>query len=218
MTVLPLAEARTAVLDAARTMSARGLSAGTSGNVSARVPGGMVVTPSAVPYGAMAEGDLAVLSLGDALPAGTVLEGTRKPTTEWPMHAAIYRGRPEVGAVVHTHAIFCTTLATLRREIPPFHYMVALAGGDTIRCAPYAPFGSEELAGHALAALDGRTACLLANHGMLALGATPGEALELAAEVEGLAELYWRALQVGDPVLLTAAEMSEALKRFADYR
>lgn len=218
MSVLPLPEARRAVLAAARTMSARGLSAGTSGNVSARVPGGMVVTPSAVPYSEMAEADLVVLSLGATVPAGTVLEGTRKPTTEWPMHAAIFRGRPEVGAVVHTHATFCTTLATLRREIPPFHYMVALAGGHSIRCAPYAPFGSEELAGHALAALEGRTACLLANHGMLALGATPGEALELAAEVEGLAELYWRALQVSDPVLLSAEEMAEALRRFGAYR
>jgi L-fuculose-phosphate aldolase len=178
----------------------------------------MVVTPSAVPYPEMAEADLVVLSLGATVPAGTVLGGTRKPTTEWPMHAAIYRGRPEVGAVVHTHATFCTTLATLRREIPPFHYMVALAGGHSIRCAPYAPFGSEELAGHALAALEGRTACLLANHGMLALGATPGEALELAAEVEGLAELYWRALQVSDPVLLSAEEMAEALRRFGAYR
>lgn len=218
MTSQPAPSASHQVLAAARAMSERRLSPGTSGNVSARVPGGMVVTPSAVPYPEMVEADLVVLSLGGASPAGTVLEGTRKPTTEWPMHAAIYRARPEVDAIVHTHATFSTTLATLRREIPPFHYMVALAGGDTIQCAPYAPFGSRELADFAVAALAGRRACLLANHGMLALGATPGEALELAAEVEVLAELYWRALQVSEPILLSAEEMSEALRRFADYR
>lgn len=218
MNAHPASSAFAQVLAAARAMSERRLSPGTSGNVSARVPGGMVVTPSAVPYPDMVEADLVLLSLGGAPPDGTVVEGGRKPTTEWPMHAAIYRARPEVSAIVHTHATFCTTLATLRREIPPFHYMVALAGGDTIRCASYAPFGSQELADVAVAALVGRKACLLANHGMLALGATPGEALELAAEVEGLAELYWRALQVSEPVLLSAEEMAEALRRFDAYR
>lgn len=204
---------KSAVLRAARAMSARGLSRGTSGNVSARIAGGMVVTPSAVAYHEMEEKDLVVVSLD-----GRVREGDRKPTTEWPMHAALYQARPDIGAVVHTHATFCTTLATLRRPIPPFHYMVALAGGDTIRCAPYAPFGTPELAARAVAALEGRTACLLANHGMVAVGPSPTAALELAAEVESLAELYWRALQVGEPALLTPEEMAEALARFADYR
>lgn len=204
---------RAAVVRAARAMSERGLSPGTSGNVSARVADSMVVTPSALPYADMGERDLVTLSLD-----GHIVEGARRPTTEWPLHAAVYRARPDVHAIVHTHATFCTTLATLRREIPPFHYMVAIAGGDRIRCAAYAPFGSTELAGHAVAALEGRRACLLANHGMVAVGPSPGAALELAAEVEGLAELYWRALQVGEPVLLTASEMAEALERFAAYR
>ena len=208
-----LAGARSAVARAARALSERGLSPGTSGNVSARVAEGMVVTPSALPYAGMAEGDLVTLSLD-----GRVLEGERKPATEWPLHAAVYRARADVEAIVHAHATFCTTLATLRREIPPFHYMVAVAGGDSIRCAPYAPFGSPELAAHAVAALEGRRACLLANHGMVALGATPEEALDLAAEVEVLAELYWRALQVEEPVLLTAEEMADVLERFAAYR
>ncbi len=204
---------REAVVRAARQMSANGLGGGTSGNVSARAPDGMLVTPSALPYAAMDVDDLVLVDLD-----GRILDGHRKPTTEWPMHAAVYRVRPEVGAIVHTHATFCTTLATLRRDIPPFHYMVALAGGDSIRCARYATFGTPELAAHALEALEGRRACLLANHGMVALGASPASALELASEVEALAELYWRALQVGEPVLLGPDEMAEALERFAQYR
>ncbi len=204
---------RQAVLRAAREMSRRGLTPGTSGNVSARVPGGMLVTPSAVPYSEMEDGDLVLVDLD-----GRVLQGGRKPTTEWPLHAAVYRARSDAHAVVHAHATFCTTLATLRRDLPPFHYMVAVAGGDTIRCAPYAPFGSSELAAHALAALEGRQACLLANHGVVTLGASPDGALALLAEVEHLAEVYWRALQVGEPVLLDAAEMADAIARFEDYR
>jgi L-fuculose-phosphate aldolase len=206
-------ELRSAVALAARRMSERGLSRGTSGNVSARAEEGMLVTPSAVPYAEIGAGDIVLVDL-----EGRVLEGERRPTTEWPMHAALYRARPDTGAVVHAHAPFCTTLATLRRDIPPFHYMVAVAGGDSIRCAPYATFGTPELAGNAVAALAGRRACLLANHGMVALGASPGAALELAAEVESLAELYWRALQIGEPALLTDREMAEALERFRDYR
>jgi L-fuculose-phosphate aldolase len=194
-------------------MSALGLSRGTSGNVSARVSEGMIVTPSAVPYAEMQEADIVLMDL-----EGQVLKGDRQPSTEWPMHAAVYRARLETGAVVHTHATFCTTLATLRREIPPFHYMVAVAGGASIRCAPYAPFGSRELAMGAVAALNGRRACLLANHGMVALGASLREAIDLAGEVETLAELYWRALQVGEPVLLRPEEMAEALDRFSGYR
>jgi len=206
-------ELREAVLRAARAMSASGLSAGTSGNVSARAPGGMIVTASVLPYAEMRSDDLVLMDLD-----GRVLEGERKPTTEWPMHAAIYGARPEAGAVVHAHSTFCTTLATLRRDIPPFHYMIALAGGDSIRCAAYATFGSAELARHAVAALQDRKACLLANHGMVALGASTASALELATEVEALAELYWRVLQVGEPTLLTSAEMAQALERLAEYR
>lgn len=204
---------REAVVRAARAMSRTGLSGGTSGNVSARTEGGMVVTPSAMPYETMEVDDLVVMGLD-----GTILEGRAKPTTEWPLHAAVYDARPDACAVVHAHATFCTTLSTLRRDIPPFHYMVALAGGDSVRCARYATFGSPELAVHAVDALVGRRACLLANHGMVALGTSPEEALELAVEVETLAELYWRALQVGEPVLLTAQEMAEALDRFREYR
>jgi L-fuculose-phosphate aldolase len=204
---------RSAVARAAREMSRSGLTRGTSGNVSARAEGGMLLTPSAVPYGEMRTRQVVLADLD-----GRVLEGEGKPSTEWPMHAAIYQARPEVGAVVHAHSTFCTTLAILRRDIPAFHYMIALAGGDSVRCAAYATFGTSELADNAVAALADRRACLLANHGAVALGASPEAALELAVELEGLAELYWRALQIEEPVLLTAEEMAGAVLRFREYR
>ncbi len=194
-------------------MSALGLSRGTSGNVSARAGDGMLVTPSALSYEAMEPRDAVHLDLD-----GRTLEGDRKPTTEWPMHAALYNARPDINAVVHTHAPFCTTLATLRRGIPAFHYMVAMAGGDSIRCAPYATFGTPELALAAVQALQDRRACLLANHGMVALGPSPQAALDLAVEVETLAEIYWRAIQVEEPARLTAEEMAAAMERFRTYR
>jgi L-fuculose-phosphate aldolase len=207
--------------DAARAMSRRGLSQGTSGNLSVRVAEGLLITPSAVPYGAMVPDSLVLLDRqGQVLdPAGQVLTPAgHRPSTEWRLHSTILAARPEVSAVVHTHSMFCTTLACLRMEIPAFHYMVAVAGGESIRCAPYATFGTAALADQALAALEGRRACLLANHGMVALGPTPGNALALAVEVETLAEQYWRVLQVGQPALLSADEMADALAAFSDYR
>jgi L-fuculose-phosphate aldolase len=205
----------------ARAMSRRGLSQGTSGNLSVRVAEGLLITPSAVPYGAMVPDSLVLLDRqGQVLdPAGQVLTPAgHRPSTEWRLHSTILAARPEVSAVVHTHSMFCTTLACLRMEIPAFHYMVAVAGGESIRCAPYATFGTAALADQALAALEGRRACLLANHGMVALGPTPGNALALAVEVETLAEQYWRVLQVGQPALLSADEMADALAAFSDYR
>jgi L-fuculose-phosphate aldolase len=205
---------RAALAETARAMSQRGLSHGTSGNVSARVPEGMLVTPSAVPYGDLEAEAIVLMDLD-----GRALEPTaHRPSTEWRLHAAILMARPEVGSVLHAHSMFCTTLACLRQDIPAFHYMVAVAGGDSIRCAPYARFGSAALADHAVGALEGRLACLLANHGMVAVGASPAAALALAAEVDVLAEQYWRVLQVGPPVLLSEREMAEAVSAFADYR
>jgi L-fuculose-phosphate aldolase len=144
-------------------------------------------------------------------------EGRRLPSSEWRFHRDILAARPEAGAVVHTHAMFSTSLACLGRDIPAFHYMVAVAGGDSIRCAPYATFGTAELSEHAMRALDGRKACLLANHGMIAIGASLEAALKLAVEVETLAAMYWRALQLGEPRLLDAAEMRRVLAKFATY-
>ena len=206
-------ELREVVVATARAMNRSGLNRGTSGNLSVRVAGGMLITPSAVPYDSMTPADLIRMELD-----GTVPGGAGKPSTEWRLHAGILRGRPDVDAVLHAHPEFCTTLACLRREIPAVHYMVAVAGADTIPCAPYATFGTPELADHAVKALEDRAACLLANHGMVALGASPGEALALAVEVEALAAVYWRALQVGQPVVLSEAEMDEVRTAFRDYR
>jgi L-fuculose-phosphate aldolase len=141
----------------------------------------------------------------------------RKPSSEWRFHRDIYAVHPDVMAIVHAHSPFATTLACLDRGIPAFHYMIAVAGGDDIRCAPYSTFGTQQLSDDALRALDGRRACLLAHHGMIAVGDSLPSALALAIEVESLAEMYWRALQLGEPRILPASEMQEVLRRFADY-
>jgi L-fuculose-phosphate aldolase len=202
---------REAMIATARRMNTSGLNQGTSGNLSQRVEDGFLVTPTGMDYDAMVPEDLVLMRFD-----GTH-EGRRKPSSEWRFHRDILAARPEVGAVLHAHSMFCTTLACLRREIPAFHYMVAVAGGVDIRCAPYATFGTEELSRHAVAALEGRKACLLANHGMLALGVNLASTFKLAVEVETLAAMYWRALQVGEPVVLDAAEMAVILEKFRTY-
>jgi len=148
--------------------------------------------------------------------AGAAL-GPREPSTEWPLHLGIYEARPEAQGIAHTHSPFATTLACLRRPIPPFHYEVAFAGGRDIRCAGYATFGTRELSREAVAALEGRRACLLANHGVVAFGDTVEAAVELAEKVEALARLYWQALQLGEPVLLDEVEMDRVVAKFATY-
>jgi L-fuculose-phosphate aldolase len=203
---------RARIVKTARAMNALGINRGKSGNVSARVDDGFLVTPSALPYDQTQPADIvAVRNDGNAL-------GRRKPSSEWRFHRDIYAERPEVDAIVHTHSPFATTLACLERAIPPFHYMVAVAGGDDIRCAPYATFGTQALSDHAVHALDGRRACLLAHHGMIAVGASLEAALALAVEVETLAEMYWRALAIGEPTLLTADEMRAVVEKFDRYR
>jgi L-fuculose-phosphate aldolase len=206
---------RAAVVATALAMNARGINRGKSGNVSARFVhagfDGFLVTPTGLPYERTTPDDIVAMTLdGEA-------RGTRLPSSEWRFHRDIYVARPDANAVVHTHAPFATTLACLHRGIPAFHYMVAVAGGRDIRCAPYATFGTQQLSDHALAALEGRRACLLANHGMIAIGAALDAALALAVEVETLAEMYWRALQIGDPVPLPDAEMDVVLERFRTY-
>ncbi len=202
---------REELVAAARRLAELGLSRGTSGNLSVRAGDGFLVTPSAVPYGQMTTADVVAMTfLGEA-------SGSRRPSTEWRMHRDVLADRPEVGAVVHAHPPFATALACLHEPIRPFHYMVAAAGGNDIRCAPYARYGTQELSDHALAALAGRRACLLANHGILAVGGDLDGALALAVEVETLAEMYWRALQAGEPVLLTDQQMADVLEAFAGY-
>jgi len=202
---------RAEIVATARQMNTSGLNRGKSGNVSARCKSGFLITPSGRAYTATRPQDIVAMTLeGEA-------RGALPPSSEWRFHRALYATRDEVGAVVHTHASFATTLACLGRAIPAFHYMVAVAGGNNIRCAPYATFGTQRLADHAVSALKGRRACLLANHGMIAVGSSLSSALALAVEVEALCEQYWRALQIGPPNLLSDAEMERVLAKFATY-
>jgi len=203
---------RDALVDAARALAAEGLNPGTSGNLSARDGSGMWITPSGIAPARLEVDDLVRLSL-----AGEREEGRRAASSEWPMHAAIYRTFPEAAAVVHCHSPYATILACARRGIPPLHYMLAVAAEDEIPCVGYATFGSKALATEAVGGLRGRRATLLANHGQIACGASIGEALRVAREVEVLAHVYWGTLAIGGPVLLQPAQMREAVERFTHY-
>ncbi len=203
---------RTELCTTARRMSELGLTPGLSGNVSARTERGFLVTPSGLAYDALGPDDLVAV---DA--SGTVRPGQLAPSTEWQLHRDLYAARADAHAIVHTHSLYCTTIACLRQPIPAIHYMVVLAGTDTIPCADYATFGSPELAAHAVRALGPGRACLLANHGLVALGAALPAALRLAAEVETLASQYWHASAIGRPVVLDAAELDRVRARFTGY-
>lgn len=203
---------RQQVIDAACQLNTLGLSAGNSGNVSARCGEGMLITPTGVAYDALEPVDIVKLDL-----SGNIIEGDLKPSSEWQFHCAILAARPEINAVVHTHSRYCTSLACTHRGIPPFHYMVAMAGGRDIRCAPYATYGTPELAAHAVAALEGRRACLLANHGSIAIGVSVNAALALASEVEELAAQYCEALKIGKLQMLSDEQMDEVIDKFASY-
>jgi L-fuculose-phosphate aldolase len=205
------AELRAGIVAVCRAIKSTGLSHGTSGNVSARRGALMLITPSGVAYDTMSADNIVALDLEGGPKASP------RPSSEWRMHAAIYRARPEAGAVVHTHSDHATALSCLRQDIPAFHYMVARFGGSDLRCAPYRPFGSAALAAAMMAALDRRTACLLANHGQICFGASLDEAFALAGEVETLCRHYVLARQAGEPVILGEAEMAEVMARFAEY-
>lgn len=202
---------RREVLDTARAMNASGINRGTAGNVSARCRDGFLVTPSGIPYDLCTPGQIVVMSLGGEV------RGDIEPSSEWRFHRDIYAARPEIGAIVHTHSPHATALACLGRPIPAFHYMVAAAGGDDIRVADYATFGSQALSDHALAALAGRKACLLDRHGVIATGSDCRRALALAVEVEHLAQVYCQVLAVGEPRVLDGEEMARVLERFKRY-
>ncbi len=204
---------RKEIIAAANVMSQEGLSPGKSGNISARADvGRILITPTGVPYADLKPSHIVALDMD-----GKVVGGALLPSSEWHFHVAIYAARPEVHAIVHTHSLYATALACAHREIPAFHYMVAVAGGDNIRCAPYATFGTQMLADNALKALKGRHACLLANHGQIALGATPAKALAMAHEVETLASQYVTALQIAQPHILDTDEMARVLEKFKNY-
>jgi L-fuculose-phosphate aldolase len=203
---------REQVLATARAMNDLGLNQGASGNVSVRDGEGFLITPSALPYNQCTPEDVVWID-GAGQP-----QGQRKPSSEWRMHADIYRAYPQAGAILHAHSLYCTTLASLERDIPAFHYMVAMAGGDSIRCAPYATYGTQALSDAAVAALRDRSAALLAHHGMICFADDLDRVLALAVEVETLARIYLQCLAVAEPPVLPAAEMVEVLRRFKDYR
>jgi len=200
------------VIDTALMMSTSGLSAGRSGNVSVRDGGRVLITPTGMAYEDLEPSDIVSMAL-----EGTVPAGSRKPSSEWHFHAAIYAARPDVGAIVHTHSNAATALACREEGIPAFHYMVAAAGGVDIRCAPYATFGTEALAGFAVEALKDRKACLLAHHGVIACGGTLPKAYDLAVEVETLADQYGRARALGPVPLLDEEEMMRVIEKFRTY-
>lgn len=203
--------ARRAIIDACLKMNASGLNQGTAGNISLRHGEGFLVTPSGIPYEAMRPEQVVPVGFDESY------SGDWLPSSEWRMHFDIYATRPQAGAVVHTHSVHATALSCLRREIPPFHYMIAVAGGRTLRTADYATFGTRELSRAMLAALEGRSACLLANHGMICFGPTLDKALWLAGEIETLCRQYVIALTAGEPAILTDTQMDEVIARFGSY-
>jgi L-fuculose-phosphate aldolase len=208
-------ELREQLVTVARRMQASGINQGTSGNLSARLPGGMLITPSSLPYELMQPSDLVALDLAGQ-PLHPIEPGRpqRQPSSEWRLHADVLANRPEVQAVLHCHSIHATALACHGRGIPPFHYMIAVAGGHDIRCAPYATFGTQELSNDVVEALQGRLACLMAQHGQVVVGPTLERALALAVEVETLARIYLQALAIGEPPLLSAEQMEQVRHQF----
>jgi L-fuculose-phosphate aldolase len=206
------ADLRTLLIAACRELTRRGLSHGTSGNVSVRSgEGTFFISPSGMDYESLRAEDIPLVDLDGRWFGG------RRPSSEWRFHRDILESREDVGAIVHTHSPRATALACTGRGIPAFHYMVAVAGGRDIRCAPYRTFGTQELSAAALAALRDRRACLLANHGVIATGADLPRALALAGEVENLALQYCAALSLGEVRVLEDAEMSRVLEKFRSY-
>jgi L-fuculose-phosphate aldolase len=204
-------EARQAIIDACIEMNALGINQGTSGNISLRHGDGMLISPTSTPYDTLEPEDIVFMGWDGAV------YGRLPPSSEWRFHLDIMKARPEVNAVVHAHPTYCTTIAIMGMKIPAIHYMVAVAGGNDIRCAPYATFGTAELSAHALEALRDRKACLLAQHGMIAVGTSLTQAMWLAVEVETLARQYHGALQIGEPPVLSDEEIENVIKRMASY-
>ena len=200
------------IIETAKQFNVSGLSVGTSGNLSARTSQGYLITPSGIPYHQLKAADIVEMDL-----QGNVVHGDLKPSSEWHFHQDIYLAREEINAIVHVHSDYATGIACTRQDIPAFHYMVARAGGDSIRCAEYATFGTDALSQNAVKALQGRNACLLANHGMIALGESIDSAYKLAEEIENIAKQYYICKQLGAVVLLDGDEMKINLEKFKTY-
>ncbi|MCW0000909.1 class II aldolase/adducin family protein [Pararhizobium sp. YC-54] len=205
---------RQSIIDHCRKMNALGINQGTSGNISARYEDRMLITPSAAPYDEMTPDMIASMPLKGDYGAWN---GPRHPSTEWRFHLDIMRSRPEVDAVIHTHATFSTILAIAHKPIPACHYMIAAFGGDDVKVCDYARYGTKELSDNILKAMEGRTACLMANHGMLVTGASLEKAMWAAVELETIAKQYYHALLIGGAVVLPEAEIAGVRKGFANY-
>ena len=213
-------DAANSIVSVMQRLDALGLNRGATGNCSVRTSMGFLITPSGIPPEKLTEAAMVTISLSEAHQAGmgrAMANSAANPSSEWRFHHDIYLQRPDVNAIVHCHSAFATSLACLHKGVPAFHYMIAVAGGPNIRCAPYALFGTQELSNQALRALQDRKACLLANHGMIAVGRDLADALGIAVEVESLCEQYWRALQIGEPILLSDVHMAEVMEKFKTY-
>lgn len=202
---------RRKVIETCLRMNEEGINQGTSGNVSARTETGFLITASGIPYKRLKPAHIVDMDLDGGY------WGEYLPSTEWRMHADIFRSRPEAQAIVHTHSIHATALACLRRDIPAFHYMIGVTGGVSLRVSDYAEFGTQALSDTMLVALKDRTACLLANHGQICFGPDLDKALWLAVEIETLCRQYWTACVVGEPVILHEDQMTTVLARFKTY-
>lgn len=209
-------ELRRAIVEACLWMNSSGLNQGTSGNISARLGDTMLISPSGVPYEQMEPEDVVAMPLNGEY-GSYQAQGANIPSSEWRFHLDIMLAKPEVGGIVHTHSTYATALAICRKEIPACHYMIAAAGGPTIRCADYATYGTKELSENVLVALEDRACCLLANHGMIATGADLGKAKWLAVELETIARQYCLSLMIGGPVILDDAEIAHVKERFKSY-
>ena len=200
------------IVAAMQAMETRGLNRGTSGNVSARCGEGMLITPSGVPASELSAESIVAMPL-DREPE----EAALRPSSEWRMHGGLYLARADCDAVVHCHSRHATILACAGRPIPPLHYMVGVSGKASVPLAPYAPFGSEALARGVAEAMDGGLACLMANHGLIAIGRSLGRALAVAEEMEEQAAVYCGTLAIGGPILLSEAQMDDIFERFRVY-
>jgi L-fuculose-phosphate aldolase len=203
---------RLRLVEVMQAMDARGLNRGTSGNVSARLGEGMLVTPSGVPPERLTPEAMVYIGGDDSIGSGQL-----KPSSEWRMHMGILRRRPDVGGVVHCHSRHATILACAGKPIPAVHYMVGVSGGSSVPVAPYATFGSEELAAAVVTALEGRYAALMANHGQIAAAPSLSMALLIAEEIEEQAAVYYGCLAIGGPNLLSEDQMAEIMIRFRGY-
>ena len=207
-------ELRREIVESCRKMNALGINQGTSGNISARFEGRMLISPSAIPYDDMTPEMVASVGMDDVSGA---YDGLLKPSSEWRFHQKLLRGRPEAEVVIHAHSTYCTTLAVARKSIPACHYMIAAFGGTDVKCSGYATFGTEDLSTLALEAMEGRMACLLANHGMIVLGESMAKGMWRAVELETIAKQYYLSLAIGGPVLLSDADIDDTMRGFSSY-